>query len=103
MRTLNENLGQVGLYWVSAHDDFAPLEANSIARDRARSLRNSLLVGLLGFAGVLGLILLVVVVVSLNFIAKSRRQVAVFRSELATRANLPRERVESLVQEFRYD
>jgi hypothetical protein len=97
---LNFNLAKVDKYWSNSTANFAPLTANAIEMDAAKTLRNTLLMGLLGLASLIGLILLLTVVISLHYLVRSRREVATFRSALATDKNLSQGEVEKIVTEL---
>jgi hypothetical protein len=100
LTTLNFNLAKVDMYWSNSTANFAPLTANAVETDAAKTLRNTLLMGLLGLASLVGLLLLLTVVISLHYLVRSRREVATFRSALATDKNLGQDEVEKLVAEL---
>lgn len=100
LKTLNLNLAKVDLYWSNSLANFAPLTPDAIENDAAKTLRNTLLMGLLGLASLIGLIFLIILVLSLHFLARSRKEIAAFRSPLATDKNLGANEVQSLVNEF---
>lgn len=100
LQSLNANLEKVGLFWANAKSDFARLDADSIEADRLQSKRSLLFIGLLAFGSLLGLILLILVILSLRRLARPRREVMVFRSELVTQSDLPLEAVIKLVDQL---
>jgi hypothetical protein len=94
LKTLNSNLAKVDLYWSNS------LTADAIENDATKTLRNTLLMGLLGLASLIGLIFLIILVLSLHFLARSRKEIATFRSHLATDKNLTASEVQNFVNEF---
>lgn len=100
LTTLDFNLAKVGMFWSHTAADFSALTPQAIQRDAHRALRNSLLIGLLGLASVLGLIILFIVVISLHFLARSRKEMAVFRSSLVTDKTLSKYDVEQIMREL---
>jgi hypothetical protein len=100
LKTLNLNLGKVDMYWSNSLANFAPLTEDAIAMDASKTLRNTLLMGLLGLASLIGLIFLITMVLSLHFLARTRKEIATFRSPLATDKNLNPSEVQNLVNEF---
>jgi hypothetical protein len=100
LKTLNSNLAKVDMYWSNSLANFAPLTADAVETDAAKTLRNSLLMGLLGLASLIGLVFLIILVLSLHFLARSRKELATFRSLLATGKNLSPSEVQNLVNEF---
>lgn len=100
LRTLNFNLAKVEMYWSNSLANFAPLTADAIEIDAKKTLRNTLMMGLLGLASLIGLIFLVILVLSLHFLARSRKEIGTFRSRLATDKNLSQNEVQNLVNEF---
>jgi hypothetical protein len=100
LKTLNFNLGKVDMYWSNSLANFAPLTQDAVEHDAAKTLRNTLYMGFLGLASLLGLVLLSVIVVSLHYLARSRKEIATFRGPLATNKNLSQSEVENFVREF---
>ncbi|QDK38172.1 hypothetical protein [Bdellovibrio sp. NC01] len=101
LQILNQNLVKIDLFWSNSNADFNTLTENAIQLDARKTLRNTLLVGFLGIASVPGFLLLTAVVLSVRFLARSRKEVATFRSELAER-DLSKDEVERLVSELRH-
>lgn len=102
LEVLNHNLSKVGLFWSNSNADFTPLTENAVQLDAKKTLRNTLLVGLLGIASIPGLLLLTAVVLSVRFLARSRKEVATFRSDLVETEDLPVEEVEKIISDLRY-
>lgn len=100
LATLNTNLAKVEMYWSNSLADFAPLTEDAIETDAKKTLRNTLMMGLLGLASLIGLIFLIILVLSLHFLARSRKETATFRSPLATDKNLSPSEVKNFVNEF---
>jgi len=100
LSVLNNNLAKVDLYWMSSQDEFAPRAEGSLEKDRLHAERSIFVLGAVALAGPLGFVLVLITVLSLNFLARSRRQQAVFNSDLALREDLEHERVLSLVKEL---
>ena len=101
LQTLNFNLNKVDMFWSNSLADFAPLTPDAIANDAAKTLRNTLLMGLLGLASLLGLVFLIILVISLHFLARSRKEIATFRSPLATNKDLDQNEITQLVNELK--
>lgn len=97
---LNQNLNKIGLYWSNVSADFVELSPGAIEQDAKKTLMNSWRVGILGFLGMPGFFFLVIVVVSVNILAKSRKEKAVFESLLAKDKNLNLEQIKDLVQKI---
>ena len=100
LKTLNLNLAKIDMYWSNSLANFAPLTPDAVENDAAKTLRNTLLMGLLGLASIVGLIFLLILVISLHFLARSRKELATFRSSLATDKNLSVRDVQTLVSEY---
>ncbi|MNK01248.1 hypothetical protein D3C87_190430 [compost metagenome] len=100
LSTLNANLEKVELFWSSSLDDFSPLTSEALEKDTKATLRNSLLIGLLGLGSIPGFLLLLALVLSLHMLARSRKEVATFRSPLSTDTNLSKQDVETLVSQL---
>ncbi len=100
LQTLNFNLAKVDMYWSNTLANFSALTPNAIDADYKKTLRNTLLLGFLGFASLLGLVLLIVIVASLHTLARSRKEVSTFRSELGSEKNLSVSEVHHLVREL---
>ncbi len=97
LSNLNFNLKKVDRFWSTTNDHFANLNESSIEGDARAARRSCLMMGLLGFASLPGLLLFLTLTVSLKLI-KSRRSIAVFRSELVHRTELSTGEVQNLVQ-----
>lgn len=83
LATLNANLQKIGMFWSNSDRNFASLTSNSIEDDKKRTLRSFWMIGfVLSLLSVLGLIILTAVVLSMRFLARTRRETAVFRSPL---------------------
>lgn len=100
LEILNLNLEKINLYWSNTTEDFLPLEAEGIKRDKQKTLRNALLLSLFGLGSLPGFILLVVVILSIHFLAPSRKTKATFSSPLAFE-NLSAAEVESFVKDLK--
>lgn len=101
LKNLNSNLAKVNLYWSNSAGDFLPLTEDSVKLDASKTLRNTLFLGALGLASLLGFILLVVIVFSIHVLARTRKEIATFRSPLALDPKLTAAEVTSLVNEYR--
>jgi hypothetical protein len=101
LKTLNLNLQKIGLFWSNTNADFSAIAEDAIEKDAKKTLRNSLLIGFLGLASIPGFLLLTAVVISVRFLARSRKEVATFRSALTSDAALEKSDVENLVNELR--
>lgn len=100
LKNLNANLEKVNLFWSNSSNDFSPLSANAIENDASRTLRGTLLMGLLGLISVPGFLLLIALVLSIHMLARSRKEIAIFNSPLVSDVSLPKEHIENLVKEF---
>jgi hypothetical protein len=101
LSNLNTNLKKIHLFWSNSSSDFTPLTEGAVEADAKKALRTSLLVGFLGVASVVGFILLFLVVISVHFLARSRKERATFRSALTDDTSLSAQEVEALVQDLR--
>jgi len=97
LKILNENLAKTNLFWSNSHGDFSPLTSGAVENDRIKTLRNTALMGLLGLGSLPGFVFLLIIVLSLNILARSRKEVATFDSALAKDRNLERGEVESML------
>lgn len=97
---LNANLKKIDMYWSVSNENFEKLEMDSVQKDKAQALRSSLFLGFLGLASVIGFLLLLAIVLSLRFLIKERRTIAVFKSELTKNSELSKDQVENLYLEF---
>lgn len=100
LKNLNVNLEKVGLYWSNSSADFLPLSLNSVQTDASKTLKNTFLLGALGLASVPGFLLLVITVLSIHLLARSRKERATFNSALVQNSDLSRSEVENLINEF---
>lgn len=101
LRKLNENLGLADLFWSNSLADFATLTENSIQKDAAKTLQSSLWMALLGLASLPGFIFLLILVISVHTLARSRKERATFESVLAQRVGFSKEEVLKVVEELR--
>lgn len=101
LQNLNTNLAKVGLFWSNEKSDFASLQEGSIEADQRKAKLTVLAVGLLGFASVPGFLLLLAVILSMRYLARSRKERAVFASRLIEDAILDATQVNGLVEEFK--
>nr|WP_295903458.1 hypothetical protein [uncultured Bdellovibrio sp.] len=100
LKTLNANLEKLNLYWSYTNSNFQPLSPDIVAHDKNRSLRQAYAITLLGLLSIPGLLILMAVVLSIHFLAKTRKEMAVMGSDLAKVDSLSQEQVSSLVQEL---
>ena len=100
LRNLNLNLEKAELFWSNSLADFAPLTPTAVENDAQKTRRNALVIGAFGLASIPGFLLLLALVLSLHLLARSRKEVATFRSLLTSDTNLGRHEVECLVKEL---
>jgi len=98
--TLNANLRKIDMYWSVTNENFEKFDVDSVEKDISQALRSAIFLGFLGLASVLGFLLLLAIVLSLRFLIKNRKTVAVFKSELTKNAELSKDQVENLYLEF---
>lgn len=98
LRNLNTNLEKIKMFWSNSQGDFAPLTADSIQSDAKKTQKTHLLMAFLGLWSVVGFLLLLVVVISVHLIARSRKEIATFRSPLAEGTSLTTVEVDDLVR-----
>lgn len=100
LKTLNANLEKLNLYWSYTNSNFQTLSPDIVTHDKNRSLRQAYAITLLGLLSIPGLLILLAVVLSIHFLAKTRKEMAVMESDLAKVDSLSQEQVSSLVQEL---
>ncbi len=101
-KTLNDNLGKVGLFWSSRSDDFVSLEKSNVAKDRADSMKSILLMTtIFSVLSFVGLLCTVVMHSSLAFLARSRLELNSLASPLSSDPSLTAEQVRAQVAELR--
>lgn len=98
LKNLNTNLEKVGLYWSNSQGTFATLTPEAIDADARKTQRVNLFMAFLGLWSVIGFLLLLIVVVSVHMVARSRKEIATFQSALAVDTDLARAQVEDLVR-----
>lgn len=100
LKILNFNLSKIDTFWSSSLANFSSLAPGAIENDANKTLRNTLFMGFLGLGSLPGFIFLVILVLSLHILARSRKEIATFRSVLAIDKTLDRSEVETLKVEL---
>jgi hypothetical protein len=97
-KSLEANLKKADLYWSYDEDKIVTWSESRVKEDAAKGNRGfaiaGALISALSWAGVL---FILVIIVSEHYLARSRREKALFASPLALRENLNRSEVEGLV------
>ena len=100
LKNLNMNLKKINMYWSNTAEDFLPLDSDSINKDEEKTLRNALFMGFFALGSLPGFILLFILILSIHFLAPSRKTVATFNSALAQKNALSQEEVQNLVKQL---
>ena len=95
---LDLNLAKVGKFWSHTTGALEPLTANSREQDRDKSLKQILWLGLLGFGSAPGCLLLIIVSLSLRFIARPRLEQKLMQGPLSQKPTLSEEEVRMILQ-----
>lgn len=102
LQTLNLNLQKIGLLWSLRNDEFVSQEKTSINKDRGAARRSILMMtALFSLLSVLGFICNLIMLLSLGFLARSRREIEVLSSQLSMNPNLAPSEVRQQVRELR--
>lgn len=100
-KVLNKNLVKVEKYWSLTTENFKNLGDGSAKNEEDQMIRTSIYLGGLGLLGAPGLLFLIVISVSMHFLAKSRFTRRVFQSELVTNTELSAEQIIQIVGELK--
>lgn len=100
LRNLNLNLEKVQMYWSNSAGNFAPLTSGAIEKDRKDTLRNAFLLGFLSLGSLPGFLLHFIIVVSLHLLARTRKEIATFRSPLASDPGLDKTAIERWIRDL---
>lgn len=100
--TLNSNLKKIGLFWSEHHDRIETWEEGIEERDWQASARSFGLLGaMLSALSWGGFVLLLILIVSIRALARSRLEKNLFSSPLARESSLSPERVREIVDPLR--
>jgi len=95
---LHTNLSQIGMSWSPNEARFKLANEMDFNQENVREFKWFLLAGLvLSVASWLGFLVLAVLIMSLEFLAKPRLEKAVFQSELAKQSPLPLDVIKNIV------
>ena len=99
---IHKNLKQIDLAWSNNEAAIKPASDVDFSKENRHEQKWFLLAGaVLSMASWLGFILLAVLIMSLEFLAKSRVERALFESELAKNKTMPAEAVRTIVNQIR--
>jgi hypothetical protein len=83
MSLLNENLGRINKFWSTSNSEIATLVRGQPQTDHRKSLQHVLWLGLLGLGSAPGFILLLIISVSLRYLARPRLEKKLLNGPLA--------------------
>jgi hypothetical protein len=94
---LNQNLAKIGLYWSLSSESFKSVSEGSALKDEQSAARSYLFMGALGLLSAFGLLFLIILTLSLQFLVKNRLTRRVFHSALTSDTSLSAEEITKLV------
>jgi uncharacterized protein involved in exopolysaccharide biosynthesis len=102
LTNINRNLSKMDLFWSPLQSTFRPLGESSPLADQKNLVQSTQLMALVfSFLSLLGLLLMILMVLSTRFFARSRLEMAVFKSPLATDPELTHQQVLEIVENFK--
>lgn len=100
--TLYENLKTVDVYWSDREDRLKAWSEVDFEVDQKKAARSLIATSVgLSFLSWVGFAFILLLMLSYRFLARSRFEKRLFASDLATRARMPRNEVESVLKEIR--